>query len=145
MTNPTPADAIKLPAPIPGAGLIPILIGNAAFSFFSGCSLIVAHSWLQDVFPAAPVFLFPVLGVGLILFALDIFYQLNKSEISIAKVRYFTYSDLAWVAGSAAALIFIDGLMPIGRILIWATAAMVFLFSVLQGWHLLSSKTNPSH
>ncbi len=126
------------------AGIQPILIGNAAFSFFSGSTLLIAQNWLAGIFPGAPGFLFPLLGFGLILFSMDIVFHLWRGNLSIQKGWYFTLSDLAWVIGSVLILVSLDSLLPLGRILIWSTAALVFLFSALQGWQLLTSNKNLS-
>ncbi len=120
-------------------GIRPILIANAAFSFFSGSTMLLAQNWLTGIFPGAPGFLFPLLGAGLILFAIDILFHLWRGNLSIKKGWYFTLSDLGWVIGSVLILANLESLLPLGRILIWSTAALVFLFSALQGWQLITS------
>lgn len=126
------------------SGIRPILIANAAFSFFSGSTMLLAHNWLTGIFPDAPGFLFPLLGAGLTIFAMDILFHLWRGKLSVKKGWYFTLSDLGWVIGSAFILFSLESLLPLGRILIWSTAALVFLFSALQGWQLITSNKTPT-
>ncbi len=134
--------------PLPGTRnanderLFSVFVGNGAFSLFSGSTFLLARPWLENLFPQAPTFLFPILGVGLILFSIDLFRHAIRKEISYFKGWYFTLSDFSWVAGSIAILLLAETMLPLGRILVWSTAAIVFIFAILQGWHLLS-KPNP--
>ena len=122
--------------------LFSVFVSNGAFSLFSGCTFLLAQPWLNNLFPQTPAFLFPVLGIGLILFSFDLFRHVIQKKISPIKGWYFTLSDLTWVAGSIAILLLAETMLPLGRILVWSIAAIVFIFAILQGWHLLS-KSNP--
>ena len=120
-------------------GIKPILLCNAAFSGLSGITLVTAAGWFSQVFGGTNSFWFIGIGAGLILFAGDILWHITRPNLTRPKAWYFTVSDAFWVLASM-------GLLATGtissieaQVLVWAAAAAVLIFTVLQLWHLMQN------
>lgn len=85
-------------------GLKRVLRINAGFSALSGLAMIVTAADLSDWFTGAHPWILRGIGIGLLLFAADLFVSARGSEISRGKALYFSISDFGWVAGSVVLL-----------------------------------------
>lgn len=121
------------PAANPSTLLRAALMGNAAFSAVSGIALAAMPSTLSAIlgFDQPPIL--ASLGVGLVLFAVALFFVARQRPIS----RQFAWTaimlDDAWVLASVALLMFAPTLFsPAGEWLIGAVAVVVAGFAVAQ-------------
>jgi hypothetical protein len=109
------------------------LRGNALFSGLSGMISILAAQSLATFTGVQEPLVFVVLGVVLILFALDLIWIASRESIDLRFVWAVIILDVAWVAGSA--IILLLDLIPLtvaGRWTIILLAEAVAVFAILQ-------------
>lgn len=75
---------------------------NAIFSGASGLGLILFHNAIANIFEVVNSSIFGIVGVGLILFAFTILYEIKKQRIPA--VLWIIIQDFIWVIGSAILL-----------------------------------------
>ena len=73
-----------LPVPFPPSLLRNALKGNAAFSAFSGIALAAAPSKMSALIGVDLPFIFALLGVGLVLYAVVLFFAARQQPINRA-------------------------------------------------------------
>ena len=121
------------------------LYANAVFSGVSGLVFLLLpeqlSGWLFasafDLLGLGPALLIRLSGVMLLGFALLVFLAARRSGIAIRHVQLICLTDLGWVIGSAACLIWGASLFTTAGF--WAellVAALVLDFALLQAWAL---------
>jgi hypothetical protein len=109
------------------------LRGNALFSGLSGIVSLVAAQSLATFTGIQESLVFVILGVVLILFAVDLIWIASRESINRRFAVAVIFMDVAWVAGSAIILLF--DLLPLtvaGRWTIALLAEVVAVFAILQ-------------
>jgi len=109
------------------------LRGNALFSGLSGLIALIAAQSLATFTGIQEPLVFVVLGVVLILFAVDLVWISARDSIDRRFAWLVIFLDVAWVAGSAIILIF--DLVPLtvaGRWIIALLAEAVAIFAIIQ-------------
>ena len=129
MTDPTPKLQLVLRA-------------NAAFSAAGGLLAVAAASFVSDKGGIDHVILTRLVGLGLLVFAIDVF---MTSRTTGAKLRQgallISIADITWVMASLIVIAAVD-LTTAGVIVGLVQAAAVLDFGVTQYW--LRSKTEPT-
>ncbi len=111
-------------------GLKTTLRINAGFSGLSGLALLAAAGRWAELFQANP-WLFRGVGVGLLLFAVDLIVTSFRVEIPRSKALYFSFSDFGWVVGSAL-LVLLAPLSSTAILLVGGVAIVVLTFAIVQ-------------
>lgn len=110
---------------------------NAAFSALTGAALIVLPGALSQMMFADPADWAPlalrVLGVGLLIFALDLVLMATNRFVSRGEVMLIVAADIGWLLASAAVVLF-DGhlLTEAGVIVVTGVAVFVAAFAAGQ-------------
>jgi len=100
------------------------LRANAAFSAISAVVLLLLSSTLAELFNAPRSVLLGI-GVGLVLFVVDLLVTASRQTIPRKKALYFVGADVLWVLGSAVVLLVPTGLTTAGRLAILGVAMVV--------------------
>lgn len=109
------------------------LLGNAVFSLASGLVLSLAGSWANQLLGTNSPIILPLLGIGLMIFAVDLILQASRPRLRTWRALLTTGLDGLWVAGSLILLIFFpDSFSASGLTLIALVAGVVLLFGALQ-------------
>ena len=109
------------------------LRGNALFSGLSGTVSLFAAQSLATFTGIQEPLIFVILGIVLILFAVDLVWIASRETIDRRIAWAVILLDVAWVAGSALILLF--DLVPLtvaGRWTIALLAEAVAIFAILQ-------------
>jgi hypothetical protein len=109
------------------------LRGNALFSGISGLVLLLGAQTLAQFTGIQEPVVFTLLGVVLILFAIDLVWIASKENINRHLAWAVIILDVAWVAGSI--FILLTDLIPLtvaGRWAIALVAEAVAVFAILQ-------------
>ena len=110
---------------------------NAAFSALSGAALIILPGTLSQVMFTGPADWAPLglrlLGVGLVIFALDLAFMATNRFVSKAEVMLIVLADIGWLLASAAVVMF-DGHLftETGVLVVAGVAAFVAVFAAGQ-------------
>lgn len=107
------------------------LRANAAFSAISAVVLLLFSSTLAELFNAPRSVLLGI-GVGLVLFVVDLLATASRQAIPRKKALYFVGADVLWVLGSAIVLLVPTGLTTAGRLAILGVALVVAGFAAAQ-------------
>ena len=109
------------------------LRGNALFSAISGIALAIGAFWLGPRLGVQPSWILAIVGLGLIPFAVDLFFNSSRTVVDIRRAKLAIAGDAAWIVGSIAVLL-IDptGLTTAGTIAVIAVAVLVADFAVAQ-------------
>ncbi|MGB0369406.1 MAG: hypothetical protein ACPGD8_08365 [Flavobacteriales bacterium] len=109
------------------------LLANATFSSLSGIGMLLFSNWLSEIMGITNKWVLPVIGSGLILFAITIVYNATRPSISANQVKLIIAQDLAWVIGSLVVIIFgLFNLTTIGYLLVGVVTVAVADFAWLQ-------------
>ena len=111
-----------------------VLRANAVFSTVGGLIAVVAAGWLSDVSGIDHVALTRLGGIGLLLFAVDVFRQSRLPEHKLPFALLQTsIADASWVIATVVVLALVDltGWGVAGAIV---TAAAVADFGAVQLW-----------
>lgn len=111
------------------------LLANALFSTISGVLMLAMPTRIGAVLGIdAPVVL-QLIGLGLLVFAADLFHQLTRSRMATWRALYASAGDFLWVAATLGGLLlFPDVLSETGLRLVTAVAGIVLLFGTWQLW-----------
>ena len=123
-------------------GLKRVLLINAGFSALSGLVLVLDATALSGLFGDAHPWIFRGIGIGLLLFAGDIFATCRSPRVTRAKALYFSYGDLGWVLGSIALLIAAP-LSAVAAASVAGVALIVLIFGVAQFRYIHRDSTHP--
>ena len=113
--------------------LLNTLRANAIFSFLCGIDAILFNLFFMGLFGISAPYVFPVLGVGLLIFCVTVFYEARRKPIKHSAVKAIIGQDVAWVVGSA--LIILTNVFSLSTTGLWLTAAvavLVAIFAYLQ-------------
>lgn len=80
------------------------LMGNAAFSTLSGVVLMAAAGPLAEAMGVVDALTLRIVGGVLLFYALDLFQQARRPDLSRGKIVYFIAMDGLWVTGTALLL-----------------------------------------
>jgi hypothetical protein len=106
---------------------------NGVFSAVSGAAALLFSSTLADTTGIQPPLVFTVLGVILILYAIDLFWVTSRPQLDIRFGWAAVVLDLAWVLGSLVLLL--TDLLPLttaGKWIIAILADIVLVFAIVQ-------------
>lgn len=110
---------------------------NAGFSILTGAILLLSGSALTGVMFTEPAqwqtLVFLALGIGLLVFALDLVVLASDRFVTKGKVMAIIAADAGWVVGSAALLVFDRHLFTTtGALIIAGVATLVAIFALGQ-------------
>jgi len=110
------------------------LAANALFSTLTGAALLIAPGALSRLTGLGPVWLLAALGVGLLLFAADLyFFQVRPPAVPSGRIAVTIFLDLGWVVGSGVLLaVGFDGFTRAGRVVVALVAVAVLALAMLQ-------------
>ena len=109
------------------------LKANAAFSTFSGITLILFHNSLAQLFAVDNPMPFWIVGIGLLFFAGTVFLEARQTPKRIKKVQFIIVQDILWVVASMVIIAFqIFSLSTTGYTLIGIVALIVGYFAFAQ-------------
>lgn len=110
-----------------------ILKINAISSGVTGLMLVVFPQFVADVFEVTVASPFIMVGVFLVLFSLFVFRVSMKLPLKIKSVMTIVALDIAWVIGSAIALVLLySSISFIGSLVIAGVALWVGVMAYLQ-------------
>lgn len=98
---------------------------NSAFSAFSGLTMLVLTSTLNNFFNITNQYVFPFIGVNLLVFSLIVWYVSRKQLNNKLLVSIISFLDGLWVLGSLIIILFglfnlsQNGYLLIGLVAIW--------------------------
>lgn len=113
--------------------LLNTLRANAVFSFLCGIDAILFNQFFMSLFGISTSYVFPVLGVGLLIFGATVFYESRRKPIKPLAVKAIIGQDVVWVVGSA--LIILTNVFSFSTTGLWLTAVVAILvaaFAYLQ-------------
>lgn len=111
------------------------LVANAAFSLTSAGLMIFRPSLVSDWLGISAPFVLQAVGLGLAVFAADLFHQATRRRIATWRSLYASVADFLWVVGSFGLLaLFPSALSQTGYWLVTSVASAVFLFGAWQLW-----------
>ena len=109
------------------------LLANAVFTVVSGLGLVVFAHPLAAVMGVVGAFPLRIVGVVLLLYAVDLFRTVFEKRLARGRILYFIAMDALWVIGS---VVLLWGLAvpftPAGQWIILMVADVVGVFAVLQ-------------
>lgn len=116
-----------------------ILLGNALFSLISGLVLLVFCSSLAHIFEVHNEAPFRLLGIGILLFSVFVFWVVKRQNTKLA--ISIIIMDLLWVLGSLLLVIWRPfSISATGQLLIGVAALIVLIFAIAQ-WKALGQLT----
>ena len=109
------------------------LLANAAFSGVCAVLMVFQPSLIGGLLGFEAALSFRLLGVGLLLFAIDLIHQATRPALVRWRAILASTGDLLWVLASAVGLIlFANHLSQAGIVAILAVAAIVLGFGCWQ-------------
>ena len=121
-----------------------ILYANASFCLASALLILLLPGLLAEFVIDLPVIVFRILGVGLLLFALDVFLTARKESPSRGKVLYIFAADLAWVVLTPVVLLTLpERITSLGNLLLVDIALIVAAFATIE-WLALKRMSDSS-
>jgi hypothetical protein len=110
-----------------------ILLANATFSGASGIAMALFHNRLADFIGLSEPVALILIGLGLIVFSVFLFWLKTKANSPAALVNTVIVLDLFWVLGSVFVVVLKPfGLGTAGHVLIGGIAVVVFGFALGQ-------------
>ncbi len=117
------------------------LWANVIFSMSCGITSIIAAQQIAEMMQIEAIWIFYGLGLGLLLFAGSIVFQIRRSPLSIGGVQSIIVQDWLWVLGSAVVIgMQAFGISRQGYWLIAAIALVVMTLALVQGYYLSKCK-----
>ena len=111
-----------------------VLRANAAFSAVGGLLAFVAASFVSDTAGIDHVILTRLVGLGLLVFAIDVFVTSRQSGARLRQgALLISIADITWVIASLAVIVTVD-LTTIGVVVGLIQATAVLDFGVTQHW-----------
>lgn len=103
------------------------LLANAAFSGVCAVLMVFQPDLIGALLGFEAALSFRLLGVGLLLFAIDLIHQATRPTLARWRAALASTGDFLWVLGSAVGLIlFANHLSQAGIVAVLAVAAIVF-------------------
>lgn len=123
---------------MPQPKLKTVLYGNTLFSTVSGAVMLLLADWITANLIDLPTIVFRVMGIGLLLFALDVFMVARKSPISVSRAKLIYWADIAWVVATPMAMYLLsDRLTELGN---WLLLEIAFIVAVIAVFEHLAMK-----
>ena len=107
------------------------MVDNALFSGAAGLVLIVGSAWL-DGWLGVNTWLLVALGVGLVVYAVDLVWWSRSQRWLVAGGRMAVLADIAWVLAAAALIAFTAVLTTRGELALAAVSLIVGGFGAAQ-------------
>lgn len=101
-----------------------VLLGNSTFSSITGVIALADGAALTQILGIPDAILLPGLGIQLLLFAAFIIWVATRQKMPVALAWTIIALDFAWVAGSAALLPFVIGMLSTAGITVMILIAM---------------------
>ena len=110
------------------------LLANALFASATGATIIIAPAFVAGLLGITYHPILTAIGVGLVVFALDLAHQATRRRILTWRAAYATVLDLAWVAGTVVVLATQHhSFTATGVAIIAGVGALVLGFAIWQG------------
>ena len=110
-----------------------VLYANAIFCSVSALVILIFSGLLAQYVIDLPVLVFIVLGIGLMAFALDVFFAACKAIPSRGKALYIFFADLSWVILTPIAMLLLtDKITGLGNFLLLDIAIIVGSLAVFE-------------
>jgi hypothetical protein len=111
------------------------LLANAIFSTSCALGMLFAPVWVGDRLGIQIPLVLPLIGVGLVMFAIDLVHQATRPRMATWRALYASLADFLWVLGTiVGAALFAKNLSDSGLLTVSAVAVIVFTFGVWQLW-----------
>lgn len=109
------------------------LLANATFSAACAALLVTSPSQVAAWLGIQQNVMLPVIGIGLLLFAVDLMHQASRRRMASWRALYASAADFLWVLGTGALLLFFpDLLSPGGNLIVGGIAVVVLAFALWQ-------------
>lgn len=106
---------------------------NATFSALCAVTLLLGSQQLAALLGRVDPLLLQIIGVGLILFAVELVCQIFRRRLSTLRALMVSIADMVWVLASVVLLVFWPGaLSGSGAAIVALVAAVVLLCALLQ-------------
>ncbi len=106
---------------------------NSIFSAISGLTMLIFSNNLNKLFNIEITYVFPIIGVNLLIFSAFVWYASSKQSTNKKLVTTITLLDGLWVSGSfAIVLLGLFDLSKIGYILITLVAVWIAFLAYKQ-------------
>jgi membrane protein required for beta-lactamase induction len=110
-----------------------VLFINAVSSAASALLLIVFPGFFAELFGTTHMAPFIVVGIFLLLFAVDVYLQSRKNPLNPKQVQRIIAMDISWVIGSLIIIVLrLFGLTFLGYLIIGGVALWVAAMAILQ-------------
>jgi hypothetical protein len=110
-----------------------VLFANAGFCFASALLIVLFPGALAEFVIDLPVTALRILGIGLLLFAVDVFLAARQGPLSRGKVLYIFGADLSWVVLTPVVLLLMQQRVTgLGNSLLVIIALIVASFAALE-------------
>ncbi len=111
------------------------LLTNAVFSLSSALLMIFQPSLVGNWLGISAPLILQAVGVGLVIFAVDLFHQATRHRIATWRALYASVADFLWVIGTFILLVLFPSTLSLtGVALVISVALAVFLFGSWQLW-----------
>lgn len=121
------------------------LLGNALFSSSCGVLMLLVPSRIGALLGLQAPLVLQAIGLGLILFALDLIHQATRPRMATWRALYASAGDLLWVLATlAGVLIFPAALSSSGLLAVIAVAGVVLGLGAWQLWAIQHTHRAPS-
>jgi ribosome-associated toxin RatA of RatAB toxin-antitoxin module len=109
------------------------LMANGTFSGISGLLMTFYSDWVASLIGTAGTLIIQLLGIGLILFSLELYYQSSRKRMIAWRALVASLADFGWVALSVLLLLWAHAEFSVlGVLLILFVAVLVALFGMYQ-------------
>jgi len=113
------------------------LLANAIFSSCSAIVMIFFSKSIAELMSISQSYIFLVVGIGLLLFAMLVYSNAKRNEINRKQVQSIIVQDWIWVIASIVILGFqLFNISYTGYIIIGLVALIVADFALMQGYYL---------
>lgn len=109
------------------------LYANASFCTLSALVILIIPGWIGTNIIELPTWILIVLGIGLVLFAIDVFFTARSANPTRAKVLYIFSADVAWVILTPVVMLLLaDRISQLGNFVLLDIAIIVAIFAALE-------------
>jgi hypothetical protein len=111
------------------------LLANALFSTTCAAGMLCAPDWVGNRLGLQLPLVWPMLGLGLLLFAVDLVHQATRPRLVTWRSLYASLADGLWVLGTGFGVAyFAKNLSNFGLLIVLGVAAIVLMLGVWQLW-----------
>lgn len=109
------------------------LIANAVFSTGCAALMLINPILVGDLLGVQAPFVLQVVGLGLVIFAVDLVHQATRHELAIWRALYASSGDYLWVLGTLLGIVLFPGVLSdSGLAIVLAVAVIVLVFGTWQ-------------